>query len=65
MHNFFVLKCPHFFIYCLQEKSTHFSLRVLTNFGLEVLGCFGLRKLDKRYFNCIRSSRIIFCPKMF
>ena len=29
--------CFHY-TYCLQDKSTHFDLRVLTNFGLEVSG---------------------------
>ena len=30
----------------LQEKLTHFDLRVMTNFGLEVSGYFILRKLN-------------------
>ena len=29
---------------CLQEESTHFGLRVLTNFGQEVSKHFGLKK---------------------
>ena len=35
------------YIYFLQEKSTHFGLRILTNFGLGVSGHFERKKIPQ------------------
>ena len=47
----------YIYVYILQEKSTHFGLRVLTNFGLEVSGHFELYQVLMHNFFCVKMSR--------
>ena len=54
------------YIHFLQEKSTHFGLRVLTKLGLCVSRHLGVRKSNKTHkgLNYIKSSHIIFSAKI-
>ena len=71
IHNSFVSKCWDIpIIYFLQEKSTHYLQRVLTNFGLGILAQFEFKKIIQEksiitsIFNYIMSSWMIFRAKM-
>ena len=73
MHNFLyqIVWIFPLHIYCLQEESTHFALRALTNFFLKVLKHFvsknHSRKIDKftKIFELYRLFILSFCSKMF
>ena len=61
MHNVFCQNVWIFLLnmYCLQEESTHFGLRVLTNFGLEVSKNFGPSNHAKKINKIHKDVRII------
>ena len=52
-------------IYCLQEESTHFDLRVSINFGLEASGHFATKIYTRKIDKVFKFLYIVFCPKSF
>ena len=56
IHNFFMSKCLDIPItYFLQEKSTNFYRRVLTNFGLGVWGDFKPKNYTKNIYKICKN----------
>ena len=54
------------YIYCLQEESTHFDLRVLTNFGLGIKTFCALEIVQEKLTKFMKNFKLYqFCPKLF